>query len=118
VGQARASRSEAALVLMSPRVFPGREKLVAELRRQGVPAVFGLTQYVDAGGLASYGASIEAMFARAAFFVDKIIRGESPSTIPMEQPTVFDLAVNLEAARELGVKVPQAILLRATKIIE
>jgi putative ABC transport system substrate-binding protein len=118
VSEARASRSEAVLVLMSPRMFPGRESLVAELRKQGLPAVFGLTQYVDEGGLASYGASIEAVFARAAFFVDKVIRGESPSTIPMEQPTVFDLAVNLKAAKELGVKVSQSILLRASKLVE
>ena len=116
--QLRESRSEAALVLMSPRMFPGRETLVAELRRQGLPAVFGLTQYVDVGGLASYGASLEAMFARAAFFVDKIIKGESPSTIPMEQPTMFDLAVNVKAAKALGLRIPESILLRATRIIQ
>ncbi len=116
--QLRESRSEAALVLMSPRMFPGRETLVAELRRQGQPAVFGLTQYVDVGGLASYGASLEAMFARAAFFVDKIIKGEPPSTIPMEQPTVFDLAINVKAAKALGVPISDSILLRATRIVQ
>lgn len=116
--QVRDSRSEAALVLMSPRMFPGRENLVAELRKQALPAMFGLTQYVDSGGLVSYGASLEAVFARAASFVDRIIRGESPSTMPMEQPTVFDLAVNVKTARALGVQLPSSILLRATKVLE
>src|SRR6476619_3806941 len=69
--QARAARSQAMLVLMSPRVFPGRESLVAEARKQGLPAVYGLTYYVDAGGLASYGASLDALFVRAAEYVDK-----------------------------------------------
>ncbi len=116
--QARAARSEAMLVLMSPRVFPGRESLVAEARKQALPAVYGLTQYVDAGGLASYGTSLDALFVRAAEYVDKAIKGEPPSTMPIEQPREFDLAVNLTVAKELGIKVPQSVLLRATKIIE
>ena len=116
--QARAARSEAMLVLMSPRVFPGRESLVAEVRKQALPAVYGLTHYVDAGGLASYGASLDALFVRAAEYVDKIIKGESPSNMPMEQPREFDLAVNVKVAKDLGITIPQSILLRATKIID
>ena len=118
VSQARSAQSDAMPVLMSPWVFPGRESLVAELRKQALPAVFGLSQYVDAGGLASFGASIDAFFERAALYVDKIIRGDSPSNLPMEQPTQFDLVINLRLARELGIRVPQAVLLRATRIIE
>jgi len=118
VTQARATRSDAMLVLMSPRVFPGRESLVAELSKQAMPAVFGLSQYVEVGGLASYGGSIDAFFARGAVYVDKILRGEAPSGMPMEQPTEFDLAVNLKVAKELGVKIPQSVLLRATRVIE
>jgi putative ABC transport system substrate-binding protein len=118
MSEARTAHSEAMLVLMSPRMFPGRERLAAELRKHELPAVFGLTQYVDAGGLASYGASLEALFTRVAYFVDKIIKGASPSTLPMEQPTVLDLAVNLKTARAFGVHVPQSILLRATTVVE
>jgi len=118
VSQARSAQSDAMPVLMSPRVFPGREILVAELRKQALPAVFGLSQYVDAGGLPSFGASIDAFFERAALYVDKIIRGDSPSNLPMEQPTQFDLVINLRLARELGIRVPQAVLLRATRIFE
>jgi putative ABC transport system substrate-binding protein len=118
MSEARTAHSEAMLVLMSPRMFPGRERLAAELRKHELPAVFGLTQYVDAGGLASYGASLEALFTRVAYFVDKIIKGASPSTLPMEQPTVLDLAVNLKTARAFGVHAPQSILLRATTVVE
>ena len=67
---------------------------------------------------ASYGGSIDAFFARGAVYVDKILRGEAPSGMPMEQPTEFDLAVNLKVAKELGVKIPQSVLLRATRVIE
>ena len=118
VTQARATRSEAMLVLMSPRLFPGRESLVAELRKQALPAVFGLSQYVDVGGFASYGGSIDAILARGAVYVDKIFKGGAPSVMPMEQPTEFDLVVNLKVARELGIKIPQSVLLRATRVIE
>jgi putative ABC transport system substrate-binding protein len=116
VDQARATQSDAMLVLMSPRIFPGREGLVSELRKQAMPAVFGLSQFVDAGGLASFGASINALFERAATYVAKIIKGEAPSNMPMEQPTEFDLVVNLKAANELGIKIPQSILMRATRV--
>jgi putative ABC transport system substrate-binding protein len=118
VTQARATRSEAMLVLMSPRIFPGRESLVAELRKQALPAVFGLSQYVDVGGFASYGGSIDAFLARGAVYVDKILKGGAPSIMPMEQPTEFDLVVNLKVAKELGIKIPQSVLLRATRVIE
>ncbi len=116
--QVRAERSDAVLVLMSPRVFPAREALAIEMRKRKLPAVYGLTQYVDAGGLASYGASLDAVFVRAAEYVDKIIKGESPSNMPMEQPREFDLAVNLKTARDLGITVPQSILVSATKVID
>ena len=106
------------LVLMSPRVFPSRESLVAEARKQALPTVYGLTQYVDAGGLASYGASLDALFVRAAEYVDKVIKGEAPASMPMEQPREFDLAVNVKVAKELGIKIPHSVLVRATKVIE
>jgi len=116
--EAHAAGSDAVLVLMSPRVFPGRDRLVAEIRKQGLPAVYGLADYVEAGGLASYGASLDALFVRAAEYVDKVIKGAPPSDVPMEQPREFDLAVNLKVAKELGLKVSEPVLLRATKVIQ
>jgi len=118
VTHARSSRSEAVLVLMSPRVFTGREGLLAQLRKHALPAIFGLTQYVDAGGFAAFGASIDAVFARAAAYVDKIFKGDTPATMPMEQPTEFDLAINLKTAKDLGIRIPQSVLLRATRVIQ
>ena len=88
-------------------------------RREFSPAtVFGLTLFVEAGGLASYGASLDAMFVRAANYVDKIIKGEAPANLPMEQPTEFDLAVNFKLAKEFGIKIPQVVLVRVTQRIE
>ncbi len=118
LAQAHSARSEAVLVLMSPRVFPGRESLAAEARKQALPAVYGLSQYVEVGGLMSYGASIDAVFARAAGYVDRVLKGEVPANMPMERPTQFELAVNLKAAKELGIRVPQSILLRATQVVQ
>ena len=75
-------------------------------------------EHVEAGGLMSYGPNIPAMFRRAADFVDKILRGAKPADIPVEQPTKFDLVVNLTTAKTLGLKIPEAFLLRADTIIE
>lgn len=118
LNQAQSARSEAVLMLMSPRFFAGRESIGAEARRLKLPTVFGLTQFVDAGGLASYGASIDAMYVRAANYVDKVIKGEAPANLPMEQPTEFDLAVNFKLAKEFGIKIAPSVLARVTHRVE
>ncbi len=115
---ARTARCEGLLVLMSPAFFSGRENLVAEARKHKMPAVFGLRQFAEAGGLASYGAPIDPLFERAADFVAKILKGASPSTMPMEQPTKFELALNFKTAKELGLKIPQGVLVSVTNPIE
>jgi putative tryptophan/tyrosine transport system substrate-binding protein len=106
------------LVLVSPRFFAGRESLLAEARKLKLPTVYYSTQYVEEGGLASYGASIDGMFVRSANYVDKVIKGEAPANLPMEQPTEFDLAVNFKLAKEFGIKLPQVALVRVTHRIE
>jgi putative tryptophan/tyrosine transport system substrate-binding protein len=116
--KARSARSEAVLVLASPRFFAGHESLAAEARRFKLPTVFGSKQHVEAGGLVSYGASLEAMFVRTANYVDKIIKGEAPANPPMEQPTEFDLAVNFKLAKEFGIKIPQVVPVRVTQRVE
>ena len=116
--EARAARSDAVVALMSPRVFPTRADLVEAARRNRLPAVYGLTEYVDAGGLVAYGASLDAVFSRAAEYVARIFRGEAPSVMPMEQAREFDLSINLKAAKALGIKVPSSVLVRASKVIE
>jgi ABC-type uncharacterized transport system substrate-binding protein len=83
-----------------------------------LPTMHGIPEYVEAGGLMSYGANFPDLFRRAADFVDKILRGMKPSDIPVEQPTRFDLVVNLITAKALGLTIPESFLLRADKVIE
>jgi putative ABC transport system substrate-binding protein len=83
-----------------------------------LPTMHGVREYVEAGGLMSYGPNLPDQFRRAADYVDKILRGAKPGDIPVEQPTRFDLVINLTAANALGITVPTSILLRADEVIE
>jgi ABC-type uncharacterized transport system substrate-binding protein len=83
-----------------------------------LPAVFPFRRYVAAGGLLSYGASLGDLFARTAGYVDKILKGASPADLPIEQPTVFELVVNMKTARAMGFDIPPSILARADEVIE
>ena len=83
-----------------------------------LPTIYGSRDYVDAGGLISYGTNFPDLFRRAADYVDKILRGAKPADLPVEQPTKFDLVINLTTAKKLGLKIPEAFLLRADEVIE
>ena len=80
--------------------------------------MFVFREWVDAGGLMCYGPSITALFERAAEFVDRIARGAQPADLPIEQPTKFEMVVNLKTAKAIGIELPMAILLRADEVIE
>ena len=83
-----------------------------------LPTMHGLREYVEAGGLMSYGANMPDLFRRAAEYVDKILRGAKPADLPVEQPTKFDLTINLTTAKALGLDLPPSVLARADAVIE
>jgi putative tryptophan/tyrosine transport system substrate-binding protein len=83
-----------------------------------LPTMHGLGEYVEAGGLMSYGPNFPDLFRRAAVFVDKILRGTKPADIPVEQPTKFDFVINLKTAKALGLEIPHNLLVIADEVIE
>ena len=111
-------RAAGLIVTPSPFFSNNLDKLVQFARSKNLPAIYFLEAFVDAGGLMSYGPSIADTYRRAASHVDKILKGARPSDLPVEQPTKFDLVVNLKTARTLGLKLPQSVLLRTDRVIE
>ena len=95
-----------------------RARFVEALSFHRMPASFGLREFADIGGLMSYGANIVDMYGRAADYVGKILKGAKPADLPVEQPTKFELVVNLKTAEAFGLQIPQAFLLRADEVIE
>jgi putative tryptophan/tyrosine transport system substrate-binding protein len=108
-----------ALMVMSDVLFNvNREKVAALAIKHKLPSMFGVREYVDAGGLLSYGERFREFFRRAASYVDKIIKGAKPGDLPIEQPNRFYLTVNRKTAKALGIKIPESLLLRADEVIE
>src|ERR1700676_2641574 len=104
---------EALLLLVDPFTLSQRSRIVEFAAEQRLPAMYETRDFVDAGGLISYGPNISDQFRRAATYVDKILRGAKPGDLPIEQPTKFELVINMRAAKALGIKFPESILLRA-----
>ncbi|MGI9570829.1 MAG: ABC transporter substrate binding protein, partial [Desulfobulbia bacterium] len=95
-----------------------REKIALRAIEKGLPTIYGSRRHVLAGGLISYGVSVPDLYRRAAIYVDKILKGTKPSSLPVEFPTRFRLSVNLKTADALGLTIPPSILLRADEVIE
>src|SRR5262249_52256147 len=95
-----------------------RSRIVESIARTRLPAMYAFRQFVDAGGLMSYGPNIPDSFRRAAAYIDKILRGSKPADLPVEQATKFELVINLKTAKSLSLTIPQSLLLRADQIIE
>jgi putative tryptophan/tyrosine transport system substrate-binding protein len=95
-----------------------REKLVQLALKHRLPGIYWVRDYVEAGGLMSYGTNFGDVGRRAAYFVDRILKGTKPADLPVEQPTKFELVINLKTARALGLTIPQSVLLRADQVIQ
>ena len=94
-----------------------RKRIAAFPLKSRLPSMYALKDYVDAGGLMSYGADLADSYRRVAYYVDKILKGAKPADLPVEQPTKFELMINLKTAKQIGLTIPQRVLTRADKVI-
>src|SRR2546428_437257 len=111
-------RVDALLVPGDILLFTERQRVAALAREHRLPGIYSLREFTEAGGLMSYSARISEQFRRAARYVEKILRGANPATLPVESPTQYELVINLKTAKALGLTIPQSVLLRADQIIE
>ena len=108
-----------ALLVVADTVTIGQRKRTADFAAsQRLPAIYEARDFVDVGGLMSYGINVRDHFRRTATFVDRILKGAKPADLPVEQPTTFELVINMKTAKALGLTIPQTLLLRADQIIE
>jgi putative ABC transport system substrate-binding protein len=110
-------RADAVLVLTSPVFFSLRKQVVNLAIKSRVPAIYPVSEYVEDGGLVSYGVSYTDLFRRAATYVDKILKGRTPADLPVEQPMKFEFIINLQAAKKIGLTIPPNVLVRADRVI-
>jgi len=110
-------RAGAVLVLRAAVFFSHRRQTIDLAIKSRLPAIYYTTEYVENGGLMTYGASITDLFRRAAVYVDRILKGAKPTDLPIEQPKKFELVINLKAAKQIGLTIPQRVLARADRVI-
>ena len=111
-------RADALIVFPSPMLFNERRRIVDLALQHRLASISVGSQFVELGGLIAYGPSIPDLVRRAATYVDKILKGAKPADLPVEQPTKFELAINLKTAKALGLKIPESLLLRADEVIQ
>jgi putative tryptophan/tyrosine transport system substrate-binding protein len=117
--EAAVQKNANALITVEDPLTVDHRKQIADFAAQNrLPAIYGVREFVDAGGFVSYGAHVADLYRRAAIYVDKILKGAKPSDLPVEQPTKFELVINLKAAKALGLTVPPSLLARADEVIE
>jgi ABC-type uncharacterized transport system substrate-binding protein len=113
-----AAKDRALIVVASPMLFIERKRIADLALKHRLPTVVGGREYAEAGGLFSYAVNYPALFRRAASYVDKILKGAKPADLPIEQPTTFELVINLKTAKALGLTIPPSLLQRADQVIE
>ena len=111
-------RADAVLVLTSPFTISQRTQVVDLAAKNRLPAIYPQSEYMEDGGLMTYGPSINDLFRRAATYVDKILKGAKPADLPVEQPTKFEFIINLKTAKQIGLTIPPNVLARADKVIK
>jgi putative ABC transport system substrate-binding protein len=116
--EALKSRADALYVATDPLVFTNRIRINTLAQDARLPTIYGTREYVEVGGLISYGANVPDLFRRAGDYVDKILRGAKPADIPVEQPTKFELVINIKTARALGLQVPDRLIALTDEVIE
>jgi putative ABC transport system substrate-binding protein len=111
-------RPDALVLLVDPLTLSERRRIVEFAAKEQLPAIYEVSQFVEAGGLMSYGPNVDELVRRAATYVDKILKGAKPAELPIEQPAKFELVINLKSAKALGITIPQSVLLQADRVIE
>ena len=111
-------RVQALAVFLDGMFLEHGQQIIALAARRRIPAIYGATELARAGGLMGYGVNLPDMYRRGAYFVDRILKGEKPADLPVEQPTKFELVINLKTAKALGLTIPQSLLLRADEVIQ
>jgi len=109
---------DALLVQVSPMFFAQRQRLAQLAAQHHVPTLYPWREFVEAGGLMSYGVNLASNLRRAAIYVDRILKGANPADLPVEQPTKLELVINLKTAKALGLTIPRSLLLQADQVIE
>jgi len=115
---AKQRNAQALLALGDSLTYTYRPRITALAASSRLPAMYGFREFPDAGGLMSYGASEVYLYRRAATFVDKILKGAKPADLPVEQPTTFELVINVKVAKALGLTVPPSLLVQADEVID
>ncbi|TMA07033.1 MAG: ABC transporter substrate-binding protein [Deltaproteobacteria bacterium] len=110
-------RADAVLVFGGPFFIPRRTKIAELAIKSRLPAIYNRSEFVEAGGLMTYGASIPDLYRRAATYVDKILKGTKPADLPVQQPIKFEFVINLKAAKQIGLTIPPNVLARADRVI-
>jgi putative ABC transport system substrate-binding protein len=113
-----AERVGALFVLSSPLLTRDRARIIALAAKHRLPAIYQWREQTEEGGLMSYGSNLSGLHRRIATYVDRVLKGASPATLPVEQPTVYELVINLKTAKALGLTIPQSLLLRADQVIQ
>jgi putative ABC transport system substrate-binding protein len=112
-----AQRANALFVLASPILNAGRDRIIQLAAKHRLPGIYEWPEHAEVGGMMAYGSSLAGLSRRVAWYVERILKGTKPADLPVEQPTRFELVINLKAAKQIGVTIPPNLLARADKVI-